>query len=391
METYKKALEKILLAANPLPNHSVPLQESYHCGLAENVVYDTAMPPFDKSAMDGYACAKEDLNKELRIMETIHAGKEPEFDLVAGQCAKIMTGAAIPKGANTVFMVEYAEMCGDNGVRCTKPSDRNNICYKGEDIQKGEIIVQKNTFLDHRHLPLLAGAGYDKVGVYKKPIVEVIATGTELVEPGEPLPPFKIRNSNSSQVLAQLKSLGVNGAYKGIVKDDIAGIQQKLTNALLKSDVIILSGGVSVGEFDYVPELLAKEGLEISVHGTAIQPGKPMVFAHKNNKHVFGLSGNPVSSFIQFELYVKPFLLALMGCKHTPKRFQLALAHDFSRRKDTRLQFLPANISDDNSVVPVPFHGSAHINALSLASYLMEIPLGIKALKKGDLVTLRTL
>lgn len=391
MDTYNIALQKILNTAHTLDSHSASIGESYQCGLAENIIYDTPMPPFNKSAMDGYACAQKDLDKTLEVVETIHAGKEPEYALKEGQCAKIMTGAAIPTGADIVFMVEYAEICGENLVRCSKSSTKKNICYTGEDVQKGDIIVPKNTFLDHRHLPLLAGAGYAKVNVIKKPRVEVIATGTELVEPGEFLPPFKIRNSNSSQVLAQLKTLGINGLYKGIVKDDANGIQEKMHKALENSDVLILSGGVSVGEFDYVPELLAKEALEIVVHGTAIQPGKPMVFAYKNGKYVFGLSGNPVSSFIQFELYVKPFLLALMGCKHSPKRFQLPLEEDFIRKKDRRLQFLPANISSKNTVVPVPFHGSAHINALSLANYLMEIPLGIKNIKKGTMVDVRTL
>lgn len=391
MDTYKTALQKIIQTAHVLKTHSISITESYHYGLAEDVIYDTPMPPFNKSAMDGYACAKTDLSKTLTVVETIHAGKKPAYDIKEGQCAKIMTGAAIPNGADTVFMVEHSEICGENRVRCTRAGGKSNICYKGEDIQAGDIIVPKNTFLDHRHLPLLAGAGYASVKAFKKPQVEVIATGTELAEPGEPLPPFKIRNSNSFQVLAQLKSVGINGAYKGIVKDDVESIQLKLNKALNQSDVLIMSGGVSVGDFDYVPELLAKEGFDMVVEGTAIQPGKPMVFAHKKNKYVFGLSGNPVSSFIQFELYVRPFLLALMGCKHAPKRFQLALAEDFFRKKDNRLQFLPANISNENTVVPVPFHGSAHINALSLADYLMEIPIGKKAFKRGEMVTLRAL
>lgn len=391
MDTYALALNKIVNTATLLGIETVSLKNCYYRGLAEDVVFDMPMPPFNKSAMDGFACARMDIEKTLTIVDTIYAGKTPPENIKPGECVKIMTGAAVPKGADTVFMKEHSEMIDPNHVKCTNLATKANICYEAEDIKKGDVIVSANTFLDQRHLPLLASAGYDQINVFKQPVITLMATGTELVEPGEPISKYQIRNSNSYQVMGQLSSLGLKGLYNGIIQDDLENITNKINSALKNSDVLILSGGVSVGDYDFVPQLLEKEGFELKVTGTAIQPGKPMVFGSKSGKYIFGLSGNPVSSFIQFKLYVKPFLMALMGCKHSPIRFRLPIDADFSRKKDSRLQFLPANISDENTVVPVPFHGSAHINALSLGNYLMEIPMGIKSLKKGDWVYLRQL
>ncbi|MBS2210886.1 molybdopterin molybdotransferase MoeA [Carboxylicivirga mesophila] len=391
MRKYKDALQIIIDQAETLPSESVSLMHAYHRVLAEGVCIDMDMPPFNKSAMDGYACRKKDLNNTLTLVETIYAGKKPEYNIGENQCAKIMTGAVVPDGADCVFMIEDAEVIDENHVRCTNIHTKSNISLRGEDAQSGDLLLPASTMLEARHMPLLAMAGKSTVQVYRQPQVAIIASGTELVEPHETPMPFQIRNSNSSQLLAQLQQLNINGHYKGIIKDDGTQLIEQISIALQENDVLILTGGVSVGEYDLIPDTLQNLGYEIIVYKTAIQPGKPMVFAKKGKSYCFGLSGNPVSSFIQFELYTRPFLSALMGHPYKPKELMLPLNTDFSRKKDARLLFAPAIINESSEVVPLEFHGSAHINGLSNAQVLFEIPIGVKELKNGDLVNVRCL
>ncbi len=391
MLTHHEALKKILSVAHILPLENISLEDAFQRVNAEGIIYDMDMPPFHKSAMDGYACARVDLEKELEVVDTVFAGTSFHVEVKPGQCVKIMTGAPVPKGADMVFMQEDAELISETCVRCTNPNSKTNICYQGEDVQKGQVVVSENTILDSRHMPLLAGAGYHTLKVFKQPSCGIITTGTELVEPNEKPGVNQIRNSNASQIQAQLRSMNVPFHYKGILQDNEEELKYKIQEGLVQNDVLILSGGVSVGEYDLVPDILKDLKLKIEVDKTAIQPGKPMVFAHGNGKYVFGLSGNPVASFIQFELYVKPFLWALQGVNFKPLRFQLPLASNFNRRKSVRHMFVPARINEENKIEVIQFHGSAHINALCNADCLMEVPLGVNQINEGEFVFIRPL
>lgn len=391
MLEYKTALDLILSTAQVMPAESVELHRSLGRVLAKDVCSDMDMPPFNKSAMDGFACRRSDLRSELEIIETIYAGKQPEKKLGRNQCYKIMTGAVVPEGADVVFKKEDAQMVAENKVVCRNEKTANNICYRGEDIKTGDKIMGKSTLITSRHLPALAGAGIARPLVTKRPRVTVFATGTELVEPEVKPLPFQIRNSNSTQLLVQLTEINVPAEYGGIIKDEETVLEENLTNALKNNDVVILTGGVSVGDFDLIPGMLSKLHFDILVTTTAIKPGKPMVFARKGEKYCFGLSGNPVSSFVQFELYAKPFLYALMGFDFQPKVLKLPLGMEMKWRKQDRLNFVPVNITAETEVVPVEFHGSAHINALSLATHLMEVPKGVEKIEKGELVNVRPL
>ncbi len=391
MIEYKDALKIIIDQAQTLPSESVALQQALYRVLVEDVCIDMDMPPFNKSAMDGYACRKTDLPNPLTVVETIFAGKNPVHVIGKNQCAKIMTGAVVPEGADCVFMIEDAEIIDDNHVRCTNTNSKSNISLRGEDAQLGDVLLSAHTKLEARHMPLLAMAGKSTVNVMRQPKVAIIASGTELVEPHETPESFQIRNSNSSQLLAQLLQSGIMAHYKGIVKDEGALLTEQISQALQENDILILTGGVSVGEYDLIPETLQKLGYEIVVTKTAIQPGKPMVFARKDNSYCFGLSGNPVSSFIQFELYVRPFVAALMSNQYKATELKLPISTDFSRRKVARLLFVPAVINEKSEIEPIEFHGSAHINGLSTAQVLFEIPIGVKELKKGELVNVRFL
>lgn len=389
MLEYKEALKIILSNAGLLRVEKVNLSDSLKRVLATDVVSDRDMPPFNKSSMDGYACRQADLSNELEVIETIYAGKLPEKKMGENQCYKIMTGAVVPPEADFVFKKEIAEVTESGKVICQKPSSPNNICYRGEDIQKGQIVLNKSTLLTPRHLPALAGAGVNSPNVYSQPKITVFATGTELVEPAEQPKSFQIRNSNSSQMLAQISELGINANYGGIIKDEEEALTEKVSKALDSSDIVFLTGGVSVGEYDFMPSVLENLGFEILVSATAIKPGKPMIFACKGDKYCFALSGNPVSSFVQFELYAKPFLYAMMGRNFEQKILTFPMGNEFNRKKADRINFVPANVNEKMEVIPVEFHGSAHINALSKASYLLEVPKGVKTIQKGEKVNVR--
>jgi molybdopterin molybdotransferase len=388
---YKDALKLILSTAKILPVERVELQKSLKRVLAEDVFLDMDMPPFNKSAMDGFACRKSELNNELEVVETIYAGKNPEKIIGKNQCYKIMTGAMVPNDAELVFKKEDAAITTNGKILCINPSVDKNICYRGEDLKKGQLVLQKSTLLVAKHLPVLAGAGITYPNVYKQPAISVFATGSELVEPQEKPLSFQIRNSNSSQLLAQLSETGINAVYGGILKDDLNLPESKIDEAFCSNDIVILTGGVSVGDYDLIPEILSNLGFEILVRATAVKPGKPMSFAKKGKKYCFGLSGNPVSSFVQFELYVKPFLFELMGHDFQQIVLRLPLGIDYVQKNADRINFIPANISDKMEIDPVEFHGSAHISALSRAGFLMEVPKNVNSIKKGELVNVRSL
>ena len=389
MLEYKIALELILSAAEVLLSEKVELRNSLNRVLAADVFHDMDMPPFNKSAMDGFACRRSEIENELEVVETIYAGKSPEKKIGKNQCYKIMTGAVVPGQADCVFKKEDAEFTATGNVICVNPATPCNINLKGEDIKAGDKILSKSTLMTPRHLPVLAGAGIAYPEVYRQPEVTVFATGTELVEPDKKPLWYQIRNSNATQLLAQLDELGLQSDYGGIIQDEKQVLIRKVKGAFDFNDVVILTGGVSVGDFDLIPEVLAGLDFEIMVKASAIKPGKPMIFARKGNKYCFGLSGNPVSSFVQFELYAKPFLYALMGVQFQPKIWRLPLGMDYKRNKADRVNFVPANLNNSMEVVSVEFHGSAHINALSEASFLFEVPINITTIEKGELVNAR--
>lgn len=357
--------------------------------LARDVVSDMDMPPFDKTAVDGYACRMNDIKNELQIIEIIPAGKIPKKKIAQGQCAKIMTGASIPEGADCVIMVEHTEEIKTDSIKFTKEFTAKNICYRAEDVKKGEVVLKAGTLIDAQHIAVLASVGCVNPLVYVRPSVAVISTGNELVEPGVVPNSAQIRNSNAYQLVAQIQKAGAIANYVGIAEDTEEATFEIITKALLKNDLIILTGGVSMGDFDYVPKVLTQIGFKTLFHSIAVQPGRPTVFAKYNNQFCFGLPGNPVSSFIQFELLVNPLLLKMMGTTFNPVVFKLRLANDYIRNRSDRLSVVPVIIQKDNSVIPSEYHGSAHIHALTLANGIMFVPIGITSIKKGEIADVR--
>ncbi len=393
MVSYEEALNIIINSVIELDKEKVSLRESLGRILAADIVSDMDMPPFDKSAMDGYACRQCDLQHILSIIETIQAGSLPEHKILKDQCSKIMTGAMIPEGADCVVMVENSKKPGKDKVRFNNVNSNTNICYKAEDIKKGDVLLSKGTYIKAQHIAVLATAGCSKVPVARKPKVGIIATGDELVEPQEKVSGSKIRNSNSYLLAAQVETVKGIANYYGIGRDNLKDLNDKVKKMKQENDIVVFSGGVSMGDFDLVPKILNDNNFKLLFEKIKIKPGKPVVFGISDvdkgrRKYCFGLPGNPVSTFVSFELFVKPFIYLLMGHKYKPKSIRLPLIETIIRKKSERMSFIPITITGEG-VKRVEYHGSAHISSLPLADGLISIPIGISEITEGTKVDVR--
>jgi molybdopterin molybdotransferase len=357
--------------------------------LAEDAISDTDMPPFNKSAMDGFACRKADLNNELQIIETIAAGTIPTKQTGPNECSRIMTGAMIPDGADFVIMKEHIQELGNGKIIRIRENFNVNICYKGEDVKTGDVIIQKGALLLPQHVAALSSAGIFSPLVFTKPSIAILSTGNELVEPNMKPGISQIRNSNGYQMFAQVSQMGLKPDYFGIVQDNESLLYEKLATALNQNQVILISGGVSVGDYDFVPKVLNQLGVNIIFHGIKAKPGKHLLFGRKNNCFVFGMPGNPVSSFIQFEILVKPLLYKIMGHSYKPFKLKIPIANPYKRKKSEVLEFIPVSISPDGEAITLEYHGSAHISSYIHANGIMEIPLGINEISRGEIVYVR--
>ncbi len=359
--------------------------------LQEDIYADADMPAFHKSAVDGYACHFEDIENSLEVLEVITAGMLPTKTVGKNQCSKIMTGAVVPAGCNCIFMVEDAEITAENQVRCTNQTTKKNILFRGEDYRLGEKLIQKGTIIQVSHMAVLAGAGKTKITVSALPKIALIATGSELVEPTEKPAEGKIRNSNASQIMAQLRKMNLQINYIGLAIDDFEELTRLFVKTLETNDFVIFTGGASVGDFDFIPEILKQQGFSIFWDRTGMKPGNPMTFSQKGGKYVFGLSGNPVSSLVQFELIAKPAIYRLLGSNYSPFRIKAPLSFDYRQRQADRLILVPVIINTAGEIEAIPFNGSAHINALVYANALMEIQIGQTEILTGELAYVRPL
>jgi len=390
MITHEEALEIILKNGCLNEKETVSLLDCNTRILAEDIFSDMNMPPFNKSAVDGYACKNEDLPGPLRILEVISAGNMPQYDVVTGTCSKIMTGAPVPNGADTVVMVEDTEE-KDNTVVFKKDKTRSNICLAGEDITKGQKVLHKGTLIRPWHVGTMATVGVTNVPVFRKVKIGIITTGDEILEPGQTLVEGKIRNSSAYQLMSACNALPTIPTYYGIVKDKLEDTVQTLIQTINENDIVLLTGGVSMGDFDFVPQAILNAGMKILFDSVAMQPGRPLTYATDGKKHCFGLPGNPVSSMIQFELSVKPLIYKLMGHPFFPTEIPLMMREEVTRRKTERKSFYPVSLNSDHTVSIVNYHGSAHINAFTNAYGIIAMNQGVDTIKKGETVYVRPL
>ncbi len=382
------AIQKILEFASLREAQNIGLDSALDRVLAEDIYSDVDMPPFNKSAMDGFACRMQDIEKELEILETIPAGKTPSQKISPGKCSGIMTGAPVPEGADCVIMKEDTETLG-NKIRILRNQQKSNICYLGEDVKKGDQVLIKGTYLTPQHISVLASVGYIRPLVYQKPGIAVMVTGDELVEADKFPDNSKIRNSNGPQVVSQLIKAGCIADYRGIFPDEVTMLKNAIAEAFQYSKILIITGGASKGDFDLIPYVLSLSGFTTHFKEVAIQPGKPINFSTRDNLICFGLSGNPVSSFFQFELLVKPFLKKITGEVTQSNLLKIPLGEKVSRKKTEREYFFPVKISEDFKAFPIEFHGSAHIQSLTKADGIASIPAGITQFEKGTMVNVR--
>jgi len=338
--------------------------------LAQDVVADIDFPPFDKSAMDGYACRAADLSLPLDMLETIPAGTPPTQPVGAGQCSKIMTGAKVPAGADCVFMVEQAEE-RDGKVRYTGQKAPGNICRKGEDVKAGDVVLESGTRIEPAHVAVLAGVGCVVPIVAKLPKVGILVTGSELVSPSQKPSDAQIRETNGYQLRAQLGMLGIGCSYYGVIEDDETKIEQTLLQAMGENDVVLVCGGSSVGDFDFVPALLERHCDRMLIEKIDIKPGKPLMFATHPGGVCFGMPGNPVSTYMLMELLVKPYLLQSMGCITEPRIVKLKLNSDLKIRCARRQTFVPVRIVG-GGIERVAFHGTGWLPCRKVKTFMMR-------------------
>jgi len=389
MLSVEQALQVVLDSAREVGTERVDVGDALNRVLAEDVRSDVDMPPFNKSAMDGFACRRQDLGNELIVIETIPAGVSPRKAVGPGQCAKIMTGAVVPEAADCVIMKEYVEMSGKDRIRFVGAKTADNICLRGEDVKAGDVVLRKGVLIKPQHIAILASVGHVGPMVAKRPRVAVVATGDELVEPAARPTGAQIRNSNSYQISAQVANIGLAAANYGVVGDTVAAMDDIFNRAFSESDVVIVSGGVSVGDYDLVPHILRRSNFALLFEKVAVKPGRPTVFGISGNGRCFALPGNPVSSFVMFELLVKPFLYKMMGHDFRPAVSDRRLAKTIGRRKTDRDSWLPVAFTVDGGVAQIEYHGSAHIGALSGADGLLCAPAGVKEIKEGSIVAVR--
>lgn len=385
------AISKVLEQSKPFElTQQVSLWESIGRVLAIDVSSDINMPPFDKSAVDGYACRKADLMGTLDVIEVIPAGKMPSKAIEQGTCSKIMTGAPLPHGADCVIMVEEVERVNENQVRFTAEYTKPNIARFAEDVKVGDIVLTRGQLIEPQHVAILAAVGVSQVVVSVKPVVSILITGDELVETDIQPKLSQIRNSNGHQLYTQVLMAGATPQYIGIVEDTEEATRLAIVSAFENSNIVVLTGGVSMGDFDYVPQVLQELGVEIMFQTIAVQPGKPTLFGVNGDKLVFGLPGNPISSLFQFDLLVKPAINLMMGStKPTKDIYRMPLAKEFKRKRAGRLALVPAMINSSGEVEPINYHGSAHIFAMSKATAMIIVPQGVEYIKQGELVDVR--
>lgn len=356
--------------------------------LREDVFSDMNMPPFNRSAVDGFACRREDLEHELYVIETIRAGQSPSLPVGPGQCTRIMTGSPVPEGADCVIMVEETTEIEGIRIKFTGAGTKSNISRFAEDVREGDLVLSTGTFIQPQHIAIMAAVGHVNPLVATRPKVAIITTGDEIVEPQIKPGSSQIRNSNGYQLVEQVRKAGAIPDYMGIAIDDEKDTLKKILDALSKNDVVILTGGISMGTFDFVPSVMEKAGFEILFRTLMLQPGKPTIFGTKGDKRIIGLPGNPVSSFTIFEILVKPMLWKMMGVKDYIRSIKLPLGTAYQRIRTDRMQWIPVKISDGKAL-PVEYHGSAHIFALAQADAIAAIPLGINKLSAGELIDVR--
>ncbi len=396
MITIDEALDRVLGRVRVLPSEEVALLAALGRVTSGDVVSSESVPAFDNSAMDGFAVRGAELEAGRRrfpIVLELPAGTAATRPISEGAAAKIMTGAPLPAGVDTVVPVESTAQEGDVLVVTETVQTGANVRSAGEDVVAGDVILPRGTRLGPAEIGLLASVGQATVRVARRPRVAILATGSELVPLGDPVGPGQIRNSNSFTAYGQVLEAGAEPVPLGIARDDLDETR-RLIGAALEHDVVITSGGVSVGEWDLVKDVQEELGVERHFWGVATKPGKPLAFGTKGSTLVFGVPGNPVASMVSFELYIRPALLASQGRRDVYRPYVVAAAMEKVRRTRERTEARRCRLVHSGShwgFTTTGPQGSAILRSMALAQGLALVPPGYPGGEPGAEFTVQLL
>jgi len=383
--TVEQAIAAVVEHAAPRGTHDVEIDRAFGRVLALDARAAVDLPPFDSSAMDGYAVRSADSPGELKVVGHSAAGHPAQIELHGGDAVNISTGAVVPDGADAVIEVERVQEKGD-AVVVERVAERANIRLRGGDVAAGTVVAQAGTRLGPSHVGALAAAGVARVSSFERPRVAVLSTGSELRPPGTPLAPGQIYESNSLLLAAQLRSAGIESPdVLGAVPDDEAALRAALERGL-QADVLLTSGGVSVGPHDLLKRLFDELGVQRVFWGVAVRPGKPLFFGVRDRTLVFGLPGNPVSTLVGFELFVRTALRACEGEADPQPRFAPGRLATPLQRNAQRDELVRAGVQA-GLVTPVGGQESHMIVRAAAANALAFIPRGEGSLHAGDHVS----
>ncbi|MBI3893893.1 MAG: molybdopterin molybdotransferase MoeA [Candidatus Wallbacteria bacterium] len=395
MLTVEEALQTVLGHAAALAPVVLPIAETLGCVLAEPIVAPGDLPAWPNSAMDGYAVqaastagATRQTPAALEVVGQIGAGQMFQGTVGGGQALKIMTGAPVPDGADAIVIVEETDGAASGRVAVYRPAaPGDHIRPRGEEVRAGETVLSPGRPIRPAEIGMFATLGYARVRVHARPRVAVLATGDELAGPGEPLRPGQIRNSNGFSLAAQVASAGAVAVPLGVARDDRGELLQKMRQGLLEAQVLLTSGGVSMGEFDFVAGIMRE--LEATIHfdRVAMAPGKPTTFATAGDRLLFGLPGNPVSTMVSFELFVRPALRKMAGAARLFRpRIEAALSTDFKKRpgRRTYVRCLVTAGPGGYSLTPTGTQSSGVLRSMALANALAIVEAPVERLPAGS-------
>lgn len=392
------AWRAIVASVTPLPSAPCAYDRCLFHYLAQPVLADRDIPAADRAAMDGYAVRADDVAAApatLRVVGEIPAGSAAQPALAPGECARIFTGANVPPDGDTVVMVEDTEATGDDAVTVLSPVSRGrHILRRGENARQGLVLLQQGAMLDAAALAVCAAVGCVELRVHARPRITVITTGAELKQPGAPVGPHEVRDSNGPMLVAAVAEQGFGSAAWVCMPDDRSTLLGALRQALDGSDVVLVTGGVSVGKYDMVPDVIRDAGGTIRYHGVAMKPGKPQLFATDGRgRCIFGLPGNPLSVLTGFHEFVLPALRYLAGCPEANCRrlLRLPLLAAVTTKGRERHYVLGrlVHAGVGTAVEPVPNAGSADLVAGSKADGTIIVPCGVSSVPAGASVDFR--
>lgn len=383
-EARSTVLREVRSAGFRPPIESVPLRQAHLRILAEDIAADRDLPPFHRSVRDGFAVRAADLPGTLKIIGEVAAGAVFPGNVTTGTAVEIMTGAPMPEGADCVVMVEHCTVSGDMVTTDRTLTSGTHIAPRGCEAWQGTLLLPAGTRIDYPAIALLASTGHATVQVYRKPRVAILATGNEIVEVDQTPAPQQIRNSNAQSLAAQVERAGGEAVILPIAPDTEPETRALIEQGL-QADILLLSGGVSAGKYDVVEPAFAALGAEFFFDRVRIQPGQPLVFGRAQGKCFFGLPGNPASTMVTFEIFVRAAIELLSGATDAPLHLTLARLTQPFRHKTGLTRFLPSILSC-TEVTPVAWQGSGDVPSLCRANAYMVVDSEQAEYAAGDLI-----